>query len=265
MTLLSGDSAHYDKENYDYYVNNPHSEDKSISSDYHEFETMYDSIMAHPNRTTPYYQWWSYDPNQSYVTHDNGFPLDYNRALYSLKMSSLLPHNFSAEVEAHYNQKSDIDWEYADKCEKSMQGWAKTLSSEYNSYAGPVTLRRNLIDPLEIVQNRIDDVEYEFQEKMFKDVKNYLITPALKGLYHFKKWMNPKFSTTTRKVALTWPNSMDSEARIYHYKKYLREEENITVPDSAGRSIFEKYTFTADSNYYDEDTGDLPFYTQNPY
>lgn len=217
------------------------------------------------NETTPHYAWWTYDPNETCEFID-GKPINYNRALYSLKMSSILPANISAEVDAHYNQKSEISHEYADKIRRENEEWARTLSQELNSDAGPVPLRRELREPFEILKNRYDDKELEFQMKLEKDVKNYFITPAIKGLYQFKKWMNPKYSTTTRKYAMTWPShSMEDEEMINLYKKYLREEKNVTIRDSAGKSVFSNYQFTDSSNYYDEDRGDMPDQTLHPY
>lgn len=267
-SYVSGDSAHYEKLYEDAYKDVPTEESKSISSDYSSFERWYDDMMKKPlNETTPYYEWWTYNPNETCERYE-GKPLDYDRALYSLKMSSIFPANVSAEVDALYNQPNYIDTAEANRHQKSMEEWGKTVNDVYNSNCGPIPERRELREPFEIMQNRYYDVEEKFGINFKKDVKNYFINPAKKGLYHFKHWMNRNYTTTTRKIALTWPEQdLNSQQMVDMYRKWLREEKNVSVRDSAGPSIFKKeqYKFTADSNYYDETREDFPWATLHPY
>ncbi|KAL1463235.1 hypothetical protein WDU94_015008 [Cyamophila willieti] len=265
---FTGDSDHYARLYSEEYRNITYPEDKSISSDYASFGKWYEDYQKIPqNDTTPHYAWWTYDPNETCEFGANGVPVNYDRVLYSLKMSSRLSPNISAEIDAMYWQKSEISHEYARKERKSMHDWASREDfTEYNSDAGPVPDRRELMDPFEIAQNRFHDKEYEWGVKLEEDVKNYFVKPALKGLYHVKNWLNPKYTTTTKRIAMTWPShSMESEEMLGLYKKYLREEKGLNISDEAGLSVFEKYRFTADSNYYDEDTYDMPHHTLNPY
>lgn len=263
MISIPGDSAHYEKLYDDAYKDVPTQESKSISSDYSSFERWYDEVMKQPhNITTEHYPWWTYNPNETCEHKCRGVPIDYDRALYSLKMSSRLPANISAEIDAMYNQKPIMDLETANDIKRSMEEWGKDINAEYNPGCGPVPVRRELFKPHEIIQNRYYDVEEHIGVNFKKDVRNYFINPAKKGLYRFKHWLNKNYTTTTRKIALTWPEQdLNSQQMIDMQRKWLRVEKNVSVRESAGRSIFEKeqYQFTGDSNYYGETREDFPW------
>lgn len=253
---VTGDSEYYDRLNYDSYMRHPLEPSKSISSDYSTWEREYEEMMAR-NTTTEHYAWWTYDPTES-VDWFRGKPWNVDRALYSLKMSSMLPANVSAELDAEYNHHGYIDRDYAKNVRKEQKEWAATMNLYTNAHRGPIEGRRELEDWHEILGNRVDDKEYEMANKLEKDFKHYVREPLKKGLFHLKKWLNPKYYTTTLKVDLTWPLNSDTKEYIKAYKHYLARDKNITLGDSAGESIFERYTFTADSNYYHESKEELP-------